>query len=214
MKLVRLSSLVAVAAGATALAQSAGTFTATGSMVVARARHTATLLANGTVLIVGGTSPGAGPYALATAELYDPSTRRFSATGSMSMPRTSHTATLLPDGRVLITGGNASGLSGAAATAELYDPATGRFARRGQMSAPRFGHSATLLKSGKVLIAGGNPDSAYPATATAELYDPVDRGVQSDWEYDYASFRATCNPVGGWQSPDGSRLRRRRGYRC
>jgi hypothetical protein len=210
MKLVRLSSLVAVAVGATALAQSAATFTATGSMAVARRSHTATLLGNGKVLILGGAS-ASGPGALATAEVYDPSTGRFSATGSMRVPRVLHAATLLPDGRVLITGGQ---FDAPAATAELYDPDTGAFTPTGQMSAPRFGHSATLLKSGKVLIAGGNPDSAYPATATAELYDPVDRGVQSDWEYDYASFRATCNPVGGWQSPDGSRLRRRRGYRC
>jgi hypothetical protein len=169
MKLVRLSSLVALAVGATALAQSTATFTATGSMAVARTSHTATLLANGKVLILGGTS-ASGPGALATAEVYDPSAGRFSATGSMSVPRVLHTATLLPDGRVLITGGQSAG---AAATAELYDPDTGAFTRTGQMSAPRFGHSATLLKNGKVLIAGGNPDPAYSATATAELYDPL-----------------------------------------
>jgi Galactose oxidase, central domain len=166
--MTKISVWVLAATGycSVALAQVPGSFTRTGDMTVPRASHTATLLANGKVLIVGGVS-AYGPGGLNTAELYDPSTGRFSGTGSMSVPRVSHTATLLPDGRVLITGGNAT------AAAELYDPDTGTFTRTGQMSAPRFGHSATLLKNGKVLVAGGYPAPSYPATATAELYDPV-----------------------------------------
>jgi WD40 repeat protein len=125
-------------------------------MEVARAMQTATLLNNGRVLVAGG---GA-----ATAELYDPTTGRFTSTGSMSEARSGQTATLLADGRVLIVGGASD------ATAELYDPATGRFTTTGSMTAARSKFTATLLKTGRVLIAGGNTASA------AELYDPSTKG--------------------------------------
>jgi uncharacterized protein YjdB len=125
-----------------------------------RYQHTATLLADGRVLIAGGSSaPGDG-----TADLFDPSTRMFSATGSMISPRSNHTATLLPNGQVLIAGG----FSGAAAlsSAELFDPATGLFAPTGSLNIARQGHNATLLPNGTVLIAAGG-------STTAELYDPA-----------------------------------------
>jgi hypothetical protein len=134
-------------------------------MVVARSSHTATLLANGKVLIAGGYDE----HGLRgdTAELYDPSTGRFVATASMSTPRFGHTATLLPNGRVLVTGGNTRGsIEGGdqpMSSAELYEPSTGTFAPAGSMSEARGGHTATLLPSGKVLIAG----------SSADLYDPA-----------------------------------------
>jgi galactose oxidase-like protein len=139
-----------------------GTFAATGNMSVTRVSHTATLLANGKVLVTGGHD--------ASAELYDPSSGAFSVTGSMSVGRSSHTATLLANGKVLIAGGQ--NVSGALATAELYDPSSGTFAPTGSMAAVRTSHTATLLTSGKVLIAGGS-SSTGTALATAELYDPV-----------------------------------------
>jgi Tol biopolymer transport system component len=184
-----------------------GTFSATGSMTAMRAGETATLLQDGRVLITGGGNCGDAAHAgtWASAELYDPATGTFSATGSMSKPRESHTATLLPDGRVLITGGitGASPLaslsvvlasyrgpiapatsSGVAATssnvlasAELYDPKTGTFSKTGSMSTFRDDHTATLLQDGRVLVVGGGGEG-YASVTSAELYDPA-RGTFS-----------------------------------
>ena len=142
-----------------ALARPAAAFMATtGSMTVARDRHTATRLLDGHVLIAGG--------GLASAELYDPTSQMFTATtGSMTVARTGHSATLLANstlpnyGKVLVTGGGSQ-------TAELYDPTAGTFmATTGSMVAPHTGQTATLLQNGQVLIAGGE-------TASAELFNP------------------------------------------
>ena len=148
--------------------------TPTGLMTTERAYQTATLLADGRILITGGYgSVQHGNLILqgvvvASAELYDPKTGTFSATGSMSVPREGHTAALLADGRVLISGGYGS--SGVLASAELYDPKTGTFSAIGSMSVPREGHTATLLADGRVLIVGG--DDGGRARATAEIFDP------------------------------------------
>lgn len=148
-------------------------FKVTGSMGTPRVNHTATLLNSGMVLITGGTDNNGN--ALATAELFDPSSGIFSSTGSMASTRTNHTATLLASGQVLVAGGCnflGSCFSGAQSSAELYDPATGSFAATGSLGTARGGHTATLLQNGKVLIAGG-------ITVTAELYDPVSRTFSS-----------------------------------
>jgi hypothetical protein len=136
-------------------------FTTTGSMSTARAEHTATRLADGRVLVTGGTTDAAA----STAEIYDPQTGVFTPTGNMTGSRRMHTATLLPDGRVLIVGGCSS------ASAELYDPATGRFTATGSLHTAICGGSAALLADGRVLIAGGM--SGYIVTAQAEVYDPA-----------------------------------------
>ncbi len=143
-----------------------GQFGANGGMVVAREGHTATLLPDGRVLMVGGfRSPDGGVtfVTLADAEIYNPATGSFSLTGSLNDARWGHTATLLQNGKVLITGG--FGTPGALASAELYDPASGVFTRTGSMSVQRFGPVATLLLDGHVLITG---DKQAP-----ELYDPA-----------------------------------------
>ena len=163
-----------------------GTFNPTGSMAAPRQQHTATLLADGRVLIVGGLSGPAPATAggvilasyrtaevdafLATAELYDPVTGAFSRTGSMSTPHRGHTATLLQDGRVLVVG-NGGESSPSSRAADLYDPATGQFSKTGPMKTGRWLHTATLLQDGRVLILGGRSpnDSVY---TSAEMYDP------------------------------------------
>ena len=140
-------------------------------MNVGRAAHTATLLPDGRVLIAGGfREEGTSEIAIASAELFDPATQTFTPISDMNEPRNGHTATLLPDGQVLITGG--WNQIGRTSTAELYDPETGTFEYTGSLMAPRQGLTATLLKHGQVLIAGG--DSARNAPQlTAEIYDPT-----------------------------------------
>lgn len=155
-----------------------GTSTATANMPTVRIAHTATLLPSGQVLIVGGQNNDDGE--LATAELYDPKTNSFAITGSMSVPRTGHAATLLKNGKVLITGGSSSKGWYPGSTAELFDPLTGTFAPTPSMNTGRIGHTATLLADGTVLIAGGYIDYVgapswlgFESTDSAEIYDPV-----------------------------------------
>jgi N-acetylneuraminic acid mutarotase len=153
----------------------APTWTATRSMLGVRGAQTATLLSDGRVLVAGGTSEsGSGDTnPLATAELYDPSSRTWIATGSMGTPRDAATATLLPGGKVLVAGG-ADGIAvptNVLASAELYDPASGTWTATGTMGTPRATATATLLPDGRVLVAGGL--DGHNAGASAELYDPT-----------------------------------------
>ncbi|MHB0997556.1 MAG: Kelch repeat-containing protein, partial [Elusimicrobiales bacterium] len=129
-----------------------------------RAFHTSTMLLNGQVLTCGG-SDGVRP--LATCELLDPSTRKWTETGSMKYARTRHTATLLPNGNVLVAGG-ATPSSAAVNTAEIYYPASRSWVQTTPMYETRQNHTATLLPDGNVLVAGGATQSTY--TVTTEIF--------------------------------------------
>lgn len=132
----------------------------------ARNGHTATLLADGRVLVAGGATSSA---TTSQAELYDPASATFAATGPKGPTRSGHSATRLADGRVLLAGGRI-------ATVELFDPVAGSFSTLpNTLSGPRTGHTATLLQDGRVLLAGGAfvTQSASVSTLTAEIVDPV-----------------------------------------
>ena len=169
---------VLVAGGENGIAQTSaelfdptnGTWTATGDLSFPREFHTATLLPNGKVLVAGGNNAGPGS-ALPSAELYDPTSGNWTATlHPLNMARTFHTATLLPNGKVLVAGGNDG--SNSLTSAELYDPASGFWTVTGSLNTVRQSHTATLLPNGKVLVAGGFDNSSGPLPS-AELYDPA-----------------------------------------
>src|ERR1700722_2322694 len=153
----------------------ARTFTPTGSMTVPRTGQTITMLRDGRVLLTGGDKNAGFRSQLASAEIYDPGSGAFTATGSMSTPREGHTATMLRDGRVLVAGGSPNGIQ-ATDSAEIYDPSSGSFSRTGNLHQPRVAHVAALLGTGEVLIAGGGRGGmpgGYISYDTAEEYDPV-----------------------------------------
>jgi uncharacterized delta-60 repeat protein len=154
-----------------------GTWTQTGNLNFGRYFHTATLLPNGKVLVAGGAGGDLLSPFLVQSELYDPATGTWSQTGNLNVRRGSQTATLLPNGKVLVAGGSffIPDLSWDntrpptvyyPVQSELYDPATGTWTQAGNLNSGRDNHTATLLSNGKVLVAGGSGISS-------ELYDPA-----------------------------------------
>ena len=163
-------------------------WTTTGSMATARQEHTATLLATGKVLVVGGRS-GSGTTALATAELFDRITGTWAATASLAGARRLHTATELntssnstTSGKILIAGG----INGTTSqnTAQLYSPTEGTWVAAGNLNAARHGHTATRLANGRVLVAGGM--NGTTTLTSAAVYNPTSGA---------GSWAATTGPI-------------------
>ena len=150
-----------------------GLWSPTGSMRFVRRGFTATVLQDGRVLVAGGVVDGGdeclGTNCLSAAEVYDPATGSWASTGSLATARGFHSATLLGNGRVLVTGGSLDGA--ASARSELYNPLTGTWTSTGNMIAPRRRHTLSTLANGWVLAAGGY-DASTGIHASAELYDP------------------------------------------
>src|SRR3989440_788301 len=154
-------------------------WTFTGSLNADRFGHTATLLPNGKVLVVGGGGfPCSGNFCYSTVngstELYDPATGTWSLTGSLIQRRTGHSATLLQNGQVLVMGGSNYGYDigffAYVNSVELYDPTTGSWHAAASPVATSIAHSATLLKNGKVFaVFVMNPSSSG---LSSELYYP------------------------------------------
>src|SRR5260370_4852434 len=143
-------------------------------MAYPRARHTATLLADGRVLVVGGLGPGRG-----NSEIYDPRTNTWSPAGNLISARANHEAVILGDGRVLVIGGRQPGRP--LSSAEIFDPRVRSWSSTGSLLVARDRPQAALLPDGKVLVTGGvsvdvggTLDAAVlfgSPLATSEIYD-------------------------------------------
>ena len=132
-----------------------GTWTATSSVNAANG-HTATLLPNGKVLVAGGLVFENGHFVVVSAaNLYDPASGTWTATGSLTTARYVHRATLLPNGKVLVVGGFDE--NSAIANAELYDPSSGTWTATGSLATARSECTATLLPNRKVCLLYTSP---------------------------------------------------------
>jgi len=165
-----------------------GTWSATGSLASGRMGHTATTLADGTVLVVGGVVDDflrsfvedLGWLFKPTAELYDPVSGEWRTLGPVP-PRVNHTATLRADGRVLVAGGE-SWPPESAGESFLYDPVKGETASHATLASPRYGHVAVAIPGGVLVVGGGRLDQmaewhGYPTARVerSERYDADSR---------------------------------------
>ena len=142
-----------------------GTWTQTGSMHGAREQHSATLLPDGDVLVAGGLNEGGfccSQFEYSSAELYNPATGTWTPTASMAVKHAGQTATLLPNGWVLVAGGGTP-------VAEIYEPGPGIWVSPGAMSTARTHQTATLLPDGRVLVAGGDGPDGQPLSTAEEF---------------------------------------------
>jgi hypothetical protein len=179
-----LSTVLTLTAGATQSASAGpalnwcdwnGPWASTGSMAFRRDGATATVLANGRVLIVGGWD---NTNTVAVAEIFDPATDTFTMVGSLGTDRTGHVATVLGDGRVLVAGGIRI-LNGTfvarLSSAEVFDPASNTFSPVASMSTSRQNPAAVLLGNGRVLVSGGfgGNGAFHNWQSSAEVFDPA-----------------------------------------
>jgi hypothetical protein len=143
-----------------------GSVSLSSPMLEPRSGHSATLLADGRVIVIGGMRRNQDFYR--SAEVYDPAIGKFQPGGEMSIARVGHVAVLLSSGKVLVAGGWIGG--GCTDSAELYDPSTGKFTVIAKMTSRRGRPSATLLPNGDVLIAGGADHDSPGGMASAEVF--------------------------------------------
>ena len=143
-----------------------------GSLGTARTYHTATLLLNGTVLVMGGATASFGGSTSST-EVYNPITGNWTTSGDLNVARSYHTAALIPDGSVMVAGGAPYSLQGSLGSSEIYSPATGTWNPTGGFGTASSGHTATLLPDGTVLVAGGGFNS--PPLQNSQIYAPASR---------------------------------------
>jgi hypothetical protein len=163
-----ISATVGSITGTAPLSVTANGWFPTGSMISPHQFHTATLLPNGTVLVVGGYGYTNGIPVSQGSEIYDPVTSTWAGAGGLFPTPAEHTATLLPNGTVLVAGGRDDVTGFALANAQIYDPVANSWTATGSMTTARADHTATLLPNGTVLVAGGIGSEP----ASAEIYDP------------------------------------------
>lgn len=156
------------------------TRTALSPMSLQRSGHTATPLPSGKVLFIGGGADGlVASYGQTAIDLYDPGTQTFTHVGDLLQARTSHTATLLNDGRILVTGGAEDVLGEPTRTAEIVDTTTFVSSPLPNLATERALHTATLLADGRVLVAGGTSSFQNPfaivtsGKSSTDLFNPV-----------------------------------------
>jgi hypothetical protein len=153
------------------------TWSTTGSLLTARRLHTITKLKDGTVLAVGGITGPPPAQGVATAEIYDPVARSWRTTGGLREARFGHSASLLPDGTVLVAGGSAARSADsnrALRTCEIFNPATEQWTPAASLNDARFGHPAVVLNDHRVLVVGGVVPvgrGRYAALGYCEIYD-------------------------------------------
>jgi N-acetylneuraminic acid mutarotase len=163
-----------------------GRWVKSGELSIGRSNHSATLLGDGRVLVAGGVYHEFGPKSsgrldlspprfVAQTEVWSPRDGRWQLAAPLHRARAYHTATALPDGRVLVAGGaGVSGtLSAEDAVAELWDPPSGQWSLAGSLRTPRYDHTATLLPDGRVLVVGGRRAGGnVGGVSTSEVWDP------------------------------------------
>jgi uncharacterized protein (TIGR03437 family) len=161
-----------------------GKWSLTGNLSETRIGHNATLLQDGKVLVAGGCLDGDCMFYLDSVELFDPNTETWSLTGTINTPRDGHTLTTLPNGNVLLSGGQGRPFPFTLNTVEIYNPVSGRWSASSFLKR-RWAATVTLLPSGEVLVAGGSfsYDSANPGHTevfnSGELYDPATGGLKT-----------------------------------
>jgi Galactose oxidase, central domain len=172
---------------------STGQWTTVGEMTIPRSFFTTTVLSNGRVISVGGrihTGPDYFDFkAIAWTDIYGSATKKWSATGTMAISRTDHSAVLLANSQVLVAGGTTVDFNGVTvASAELYDPVTAAWTTTGSMLQGRERHTATVLQNAQVLVAGG------------DFYDGVNFGVLTECEL-YDSALGTWSATASMNTP-------------